>query len=125
MNNKRLGTAFEREFCELLAARGFWVHFMSPSASGAQPCDIIACKKNTPFLFDCKTCEDDTFRFSRLEDNQIFAFRKFSQMGNPFIFIAVKHLRQIYLIPYSFFNTSESVKLEEYLLIENWGFVNL
>nr|DAY59310.1 MAG TPA: hypothetical protein [Caudoviricetes sp.] len=59
----------------------------------------------------------------RLEDNQIFAFRKFSQMGNPFVFIAVKHFEQIYLIPYSFFNTSESVKLEEHLLIENWEFV--
>ena len=67
MNNKRLGTAFEREFCELLAARGFWVHFMSPSASGAQPCDIIACRNNTPYLFDCKTCEKDTFLISRLE----------------------------------------------------------
>ena len=100
MNNKRLGTAFEREFCELLAARGFWVHFMSPSASGAQPCDIIACRNNMPYLFDCKTCDDDVFRLSRLEDNQKLAFDKFYKTGNKNCFIAVKHKEKIYLIAY-------------------------
>ena len=123
MNNKRLGTAFERKFCALLAARGFWVHFMSPSASGAQPCDIIACKNNTPYLFDCKTCEDDTFRISRLEDNQIFAFTKFKICGNTKCFIAIEHDNKIYLVRYEYLAQKRKAKLDDDFLIENWSFI--
>ena len=111
MNNKRLGTAFEREFCELLAARGYWVHFMSPSASGAQPCDIIACKNGTPFLFDCKTCEKNVFPLSRVENNQILAFERFLRTGNNHAFIAVKHDNKIYFIPYTLLKKMGSVSL--------------
>ena len=120
MNNKRLGTAFEREFCELLAARGFWVHFMSPSASGAQPCDIIACRNNTPYLFDCKTCEDNTFRISRLEENQKFAFMRFIKSGNENCFIAVKHKTKIYLIDWQTLEIDEKISLQNELLFEVW-----
>ena len=123
MNNKRLGTAFEREFCEMLAARGFWVHFMSPSASGAQPCDIIACKDNTPYLFDCKTCEDDTFRISRLEDNQKFAFERFLKKGNKMAFIAVKHKEKIYLIPYEFLSKYGKAYLLGEMFADNLEFL--
>lgn len=118
MNNKRLGTAFEREFCELLAARGFWVHFMSPSASGAQPCDIIACKNNTPYLFDCKTCEDEIFRISRIEENQKFAFMRFIKSGNKNCFIAVKHKTKIYLIDWKTLEIDEKVRIQNELLFE-------
>lgn len=122
MNNKRLGTAFEREFCELLAARGFWVHFMTPSASGAQPCDIIACKYNTPYLFDCKTCEKDTFHISRLEDNQNLAFQRFDKTGNDLAFVAVKHKEKIYFIPHYLLVKLQSVKLSSEILADNWEF---
>lgn len=122
MNNKRLGTAFEREFCEMLAARGFWVHFMSPSASGAQPCDIIACKDNTPYLFDCKTCEDEIFRISRIEENQKFAFMRFIKSGNENCFIAVKHKTKIYLIPHYLLVKLQRVKLSSEILADNWSF---
>lgn len=122
MNNKQHGTAFEKEFCELLKSRGFWVHFMAPSASGAQPCDIIACKDNTPYLFDCKTCEDDTFRISRLEDNQCLAFQRFNKTGNYLAFIAVKHKEKIYFIPHSFLINLQKVKLISELLADNWSF---
>ena len=120
MNNKRLGSAFEREFCEKLSQAGWWVHFMSPTASGAQPCDVIACRDNIPFLIDCKTCEDDTFRISRLEDNQIFAFEKFKKKGNKHCWIAVKHNGQIYGIPYDYLCNEKSVKLTDFLI---WNFI--
>ena len=120
MNNKRLGTAFEREFCELLAARGFWVHFMSPSASGAQPCDIIACRNNTPYLFDCKTCDDEVFRLSRLEDNQMLAFEKFYKTGNKNCFIAVKHKGKIYQVNYECLKALKKIELDDCILIKDW-----
>ena len=122
MNNKRLGTEFEREFCELLAARGYWVHFMSPSASGAQPCDIIACKNGTPFLFDCKTCEKNVFPLSRVENNQILAFERFLRTGNKHAFIAVKHDNKIYFIPYTLLRKNGGVSLFDFFEAKEWEF---
>ena len=122
MNNKQIGTSFEKEFCELLAARGFWVHFMSPSASGAQPCDIIACKDNTPYLFDCKTCEKDIFHISRLENNQLLAFQRFDKTGNDLAFIAVKHDKKVYLIQFFKLLKLQNVKLTAEFLADNWEF---
>ena len=49
MNNKIIGTAFEKEMCELLANRGYWVHFITPDNRGAQPFDIIAVKDGKAF----------------------------------------------------------------------------
>lgn len=118
MNNKRLGTAFEREFCELLAARGFWVHFMSPSASGAQPCDIIACKNNTPFLIDCKTSADKIFRINRLEDNQRLAFYKFQKAGNYNCFVAVKYQERVYMLDYELLEKFDKLELTNEFLFE-------
>ena len=122
MNNKQIGTSFEKEFCELLAARGFWVHFMSPSASGAQPCDIIACRNNTPYLFDCKTCEKDTFHISRLEDNQRLAFQRFDKTGNDLAFVAVKHDKKVYLIQFFKLLKLQNVKLTAEFSADNWEF---
>ena len=112
MNNKTLGTAFEREMCELLASKGFWVHFIVPDARGAQPFDIIAVKNGVPLAMDCKTCEANTFSISRLEDNQISAFNKWIACGNPDPFIAVKHNELIYLVSYMDLKDRKSVKLD-------------
>ena len=55
MNNKRRGTEFERQMCDILAKKGYWVHFIVPDARGAQPFDIIACRDGRPVAIDCKT----------------------------------------------------------------------
>ena len=123
MNNKQIGTSFEKEFCELLAARGFWVHFMSPSASGAQPCDIIACKNSMAFLFDCKTCESGVFRLSRLENNQCLAFERFIKTGNITAYLAIKHNKKIYIVPYEILKKMTKVYLLEDFLMEKWSFM--
>ena len=120
MNNKRLGTAFEREFCELLAARGFWVHFMSPSASGAQPCDIIACRNNVPFLIDCKTSSKKTFNINRLECNQILAFYFFTRSGNENCFVAVKYNGKVYMLNYELLEKFDKLELTDEFLLEDW-----
>jgi Holliday junction resolvase len=112
MNNKRLGTAFEREMCEILAAQGYWVHFIVPDARGAQPFDIIAVKDGKALAIDCKTCAADSFSVSRLEDNQIMAFNKWRACGNETPVIAVKHAEKIYYIDYSRLLQEKRIKLE-------------
>lgn len=101
MNNKRLGTAWEREFCQILAKHGWWVHFIAPAATGGQPFDVIAVKAGEAMAFDCKTSARKTFPFSRLEQNQVMAMEKWIACGNSEPYIAVKYHENIYLLEYS------------------------
>ena len=99
MNNKKLGTKFERKLCDILAKYGAWVHFLSPDARGAQPFDIIAVSQDDAAAIDCKTNKDHIFRSSRLEDNQIYAFQKWFDCGNTEAYIAVLYDNNIYMLP--------------------------
>lgn len=100
MNNKKIGSDFEREFCKMLNEKGYWVHFITPDISGSQPFDIIAAKNNRPYAFDCKTNAGKWFNLSRLEDNQVMAFDKWVERGNGTPFIAVKYKDNVYCLPY-------------------------
>lgn len=119
MNNKKLGTEWEREFCDILKRRGYWVHFISPDNRGAQPFDIVAVKYGLGFAYDCKTCDRNIFSLHRLEDNQIYAFEKWMSAGNTTPMIAVKHDNKCYLLDYAELKEKQSIKLtDEYLLKE-------
>lgn len=100
MNNKKRGTKFERDVCEMLTEAGWWVHFLAPNNSGSQPFDIIAVKDGNAMAIDCKTCVDNIFRINRLEDNQKYAFKKWKDCGNGFAGIYVKHDDRLYIISY-------------------------
>lgn len=101
MNNKRLGTEFEREVCDQLRKDGYWVHFMSPDNRGAQPFDIVAVRYGVAFAIDCKTSKDHIFRVDRLEDNQVMAFEKWIACGNNEPVLFVKYKDSIKIVPYS------------------------
>ena len=111
MNNKRLGTQFEREFCKLLASMGYWVHFLAPAANGAQPFDVIAVENGKAYAYDCKTSAIQQFSMSRLEQNQILAFEKWMRCGNPVPRIAVKYMDKIYLVNYKVLKERGAVDL--------------
>lgn len=100
MNNKKRGASFEREFCDLLASRGWWAHFITPAPDGGQPFDVIAVKSGEAIAVDCKTCADHIFRITRMRPNQITAFDKWLACGNQEPMIAVKYNEKIYLIEY-------------------------
>lgn len=121
MNNKKLGTDFEQEMCELMAQDGFWVHFIEPDRRGAQPFDIVAAMGGRAYAIDCKTCAAGTFNISRLEDNQTMAFTRWMACGNYMPYIAVKHDGVIYMIDYATLKNKRSVKLgKEVLTYEEW-----
>ena len=116
MNNKKLGTDFENEFCDLLAKLGFWVHFITPDKAGSQPFDVIAVKNGKAYAFDCKTSSRKFFKKERLEENQKTAFDKWLRCGNANAYIAVKYEEHIYLLPYADFIKKHDgrVNLEQY-----------
>lgn len=111
MNNKIKGTMFEREVCKILAENGYWVHFMSPDATGAQPFDIIAVKDGYALAADCKTCDANSFTMNRLEQNQIMAFDRWMACGNTIPVLFVKHEEEIFMIPYDDLVKNWKVKL--------------
>jgi len=112
VNNKQIGSDFERRMCEVLAKMGYWVHFMSPDNRGAQPFDIIAVKNGIAMAADCKTCDDHIFRLSRLEDNQRLAFEKWRRCGNAEPYLLVKHKQKVYAISYREIENREKIDLD-------------
>lgn len=121
MNNKKIGTQFEQEFCKYLAEHGWWAHFLTPSAGGSQPFDVIAMRDSDTFCGDCKTCAGDRFAFSRIEDNQRLAFDDIIwKTTHVNCGIVVKYNDEIYFIAYSDILEAElagkkSIKLTEEL----------
>lgn len=105
MNNKQAGNNFEREFCEQLAGDGFWVHFM---LGAKQPADIIAVRNEKAYLIDAKDCENDRFVFSRIEDNQDMAMRKWELCGNNQGLFALKTSEGVYMLRYGRIQTLEA-----------------
>ena len=100
MNNKKLGTDFEKEVCKLLQFDEYWVHFITPDKRGAQPFDIIAVKNGFARAIECKTLADSEkyFRINRIEENQKMAFEKWLECGNLMPLIVVKHKEKIHII---------------------------
>lgn len=80
-NNKKEGTEFEKNFAFILSKNGFWVHIFQDNKNG-QPCDVMASRNGHTYLFDCKDCQRDTFRLSRMEENQLNAMALFEETGN-------------------------------------------
>lgn len=115
MNNKKLGTEFEKEVCNLLAEQGCWVHFLSPDVRGAQPFDVIAVKNGLSVAIDCKTLHDDAryFPISRLEDNQILAFEKWMQCGNGTPLVFVKYREKIIIISYDVLKEQKKIDVRK------------
>jgi len=114
LNNKRLGSSFEKEYAEILSNKGYWVTFLFPREHiGSQPCDLIAIKDDRPILIDCKTCKSSLFPISRIEENQRLAFRKYRKCGNTKFILAIKQGNKVYEIDMKEIDfTQKSIDLE-------------
>ena len=127
MNNKKLGSSFETELCEILSSCGFWVHFFGANNSG-QPADIIAVKNKTAYLIDAKVCSDNTFPLSRVEENQDLAMELWQDCGNGLGWFALKTDYGIYMLSHycikAYKNQQSSLSSKEIielgLPIEKW-----
>ena len=100
MNNKKIGSNFEKELAMILSNIGYWVTLLEPKSHiGSQPADLIAIKNNIPYLIDCKTCSSYLFPLSRIEENQWNASKKYFECGNACYIIAIKYKDDVFMIP--------------------------
>ena len=103
MINKKLGSEFEQELCEIFADAGYWVHNFANRKNG-QPADIIAVKNGGAYLIDAKVCSYEVFPFKRIEDNQHLAMDMWIECGNLTPQFALKCRNEIYMVSYSTIN---------------------
>jgi len=111
--NKKKGSNFENDFCNILAQYGFWAR---KDKGYAQTCDIIAGKNNKIYLFECKTCSKDYFNTKRVEDNQNYSRERFRECGNSNCYFVYKlDNGEIYISQDAIKKPSTGQKLEEFL----------
>lgn len=75
MSNKKNGSDFEKELCEMFAKEGMWARLEYPAEDGSQPFDVKAIYRNQFYAFECKACQNGYFNFNRIEDNQEMALK--------------------------------------------------
>lgn len=97
MNNRRMGNSFEEELCEILYSYGFWTTNLAQKKSG-QPADVIAAKNNKAYLIDAKVCTNNSFPFSRIEENQDLSMDLWNECGNGSGWFALKTDDGIYMM---------------------------
>lgn len=127
MNNRKMGNSFEAEFCEILAAHGFWAHNMAQNSAG-QPADVIAVKNRIAYLIDCKVCSGKGFALSRIEDNQDLSMSLWNQCGNGEGWFAMKLSDgAIHMIPHKDLmiakdsvSFAKAENIRSYVTLEEW-----
>ena len=113
MMNKKKGASFEKDICNILAKHGFWARL---DKGFAQTCDIIASKNNRSYLIECKTCKNDYFNMSRIEDNQNMSRERFAECGNNNAYVFYKLDDGRIFVSKEFINKpSDGIKLEDWL----------
>ena len=112
VENKKLGSDFEKAVCDSFSALGWWVHFIAPDSRGAQPFDIIAVKNGKPIALDCKTSSSHIFNVRRIEENQHMAFQKWMRCNNGIPYIAILYNDDLYMIKYTRFGLDKSINLK-------------
>lgn len=96
MSNKKNGSDFEKELCEMFAKKGMWTRLEYPAEDGSQPFDLKVIYRNNIFCFECKDCKNGKFYFNRIEENQKIALDKLEEnLFNFQIYFAFKNKDEI------------------------------
>lgn len=97
MSNKKLGSTFEMELCDILSSHRFWVHNLAQNSAG-QPADILAVRNGKAYLIDCKVCSGKGFALSRIEENQDLSMSLWRDCSNGVGWFALKVDGRIFMV---------------------------
>ena len=109
MSNASMGSRFERDICNDLYRRGWYVINIPRNGMGQQPVDLIAVKQDEVLFADCKVCSGTGFVFERIEENQRQSMRLFDTRTShlPFFIIRLPE-GDVYVIYYCVFEQMEA-----------------
>ncbi len=88
MHTYKKGFRAEHELMKLLGSLGFAV--LRAPKSGSDTIDMIACKRGTIFVFECKFWANTV----RIDERQITALLDFSQRAGAIAIIAIKEANE-------------------------------
>ena len=118
------GKTFERHLCWWLSQNGYYVIFNERNSAGAQPVDVIAIKDNIATMIECKNLEGSTGRFplSRIEQNQINAYKMFKSKHNTNFVLAINWNGGVYIIDFGLLQFfSDSIDLKKFTANWRWN----
>ena len=112
------GKNFEKNLCEYLSKKGWYVVYMEKGITGSQPCDIIAIRNNLLLMIECKNlvAKNGVFNLSRIEQNQLLSYKKFKSCHNSNFILAINWNGGVYLVDFDwlkFYQNSIDLKIME------------
>lgn len=119
------GKKFEQDLCNFFANKHYYVIYNEKSINQSQPFDILIMRDNIAFAIECKNLENNSglFPLNRIEENQLLAFKRFSECRNHNFILAILWNDNVYFINFDllqFFNKSIDLKKIE-PNIKNWS----
>lgn len=117
-SNHKAGADFEKKLQTLLGEKGFWV-LRIPNSKNGQPADLLAVKYGQAHLIDCKVCENGTFPYRRIEDNQESASGRWNACGNGTLTLALLMGEQVYMLSLSVLELIKQSRQGTYLKAED------
>lgn len=95
-----VGKQFEEDLCEFFAKIDFYAIYNNRNNSGAQPFDILVIERNQAYAYECKNLENKNglFPISRVEENQLLAYKRFKECGNNNMYLAILWNDNVYFI---------------------------
>lgn len=103
------GKNFETKLCWYLSDHNYFVIYNEKGISGSQPCDIIAIRNDEAILIEAKNLDsaNGIFPLNRIEQNQIFAHRRYKQNGNYNFILTINWNSAVYTINFDSINFDE------------------
>lgn len=115
------GKLFEKQLCDFYSKQGYFVIYNEKGIAGSQCCDIVVIKNNIATLIETKnlTNKNGIFNLERIEQNQLLAYKKYTQCHNSHFVLAINWNGGVYLLDFGliyFFDKSIDLKR----LTPNW-----
>lgn len=96
------GKNFELALCNYLADDNYYIIYNEKGITGSQPFDIVAIKNNIATMIECKNLENKGGKFplSRIESNQMLAFKRAKICGNHNFILAICWNNNVYFLDF-------------------------
>lgn len=109
------GKKFEKDLCNYLSNKNYYIIYNEKGITGAQPCDVVAIKGDIATLFECKNLENESgiFNLDRIEENQRMAYNRYRECDNNNFVLAILWNDNVWFIDFGiiqFFNKSIDLK---------------
>lgn len=122
----KTGKKFEEDLCWWFRNHGYYPEYHEKSASGSQNGDITIIKDNIATKIECKNLDNKSglFPLSRIEANQMLAYKAFKECGNINMQLAILWNCSVFFVDFGlleYYNKSINLKDLEPDIVNFYG----